>query len=88
MEDNIPTRETSNSSKQTWITNKAKKLCRQKKRWYRKSKRTNLNRVKNKYLDIKSCAKSFLSNESSSSACRRLEWRSSSYDVRSYTTIH
>ena len=53
MEVSIPTRLTSNSTKQVWITNKAKKLCRLKKRWHKKAKLTDSLRVKNKYLDIK-----------------------------------
>ena len=51
---NVPTRQTtSHTSRQTWITAKAKRLCRQKKRWHKKSKKSNSARVKARYQEIK-----------------------------------
>ena len=44
---------TNNSKHQCWITEKVKKQCRKKKRWYKKMKKSNSNRAKTKYLDIK-----------------------------------
>ena len=54
LQNNVPRKPRNNSKKQPWITNKAKKLCRKKYRWFRKTKETNEPWVRNKYLKIKS----------------------------------
>ena len=53
IEDHVPSKTTNNSKKQPWISDRAKQLCRKKKRWFKKMKECNSDRVKKKYLDIK-----------------------------------
>ena len=53
LKDCVPSKTTNNSRKQPWITDKAKKLSRQKYRWFKKLKTNNSPRVLEQYLLIK-----------------------------------
>ena len=53
LKNNVPTKTTSPSNKQPWITKLTKRLCRKKLRWFKKTKTSNSARVLNKYKQIK-----------------------------------
>ena len=54
LKDNVPLKTTNKSKKQPWMTNKAKKLCRRKYRWFRRTKQPDAPLwVMEKFLSIK-----------------------------------
>ena len=53
MENFVPTKTTSTQYRQPWLDNTTQRLCKQKNRWYQKTKKSTSQKIKNKYQELK-----------------------------------